>query len=492
MKGNGTKRRFKSGRTGRSLNLILWFAFSLFALIALLCYVLVQNVLFRREHKERTASLLCNTGAEMSREIGRLDADGDMVEKRLFDIAERRGVTFKVIKENGDSALAFSDKNHAELANRLGKILSDEKPGTILSSDTEMVYAQIVTFEGNRCYLCVGSSIETIKFNGGLGAVSLSVALFAMVLAFVASGFFAMLITKPVTEVTERAKELARGNYNLNFKTDYYCTEMNELAEALEYASSEISKADKMQKELIANVSHDLKTPLTMIKAYASMIREISGDDKQKREQHTQIIIDESDRLAALVGDLLDLSRVRAGLNEEFTVFNLSDLVYSIVERFHYLCETQGYTLITEVEDNLYARASRARIEQVMYNLIGNAVNYTGGDKQVRVRLFSKGTAARFEVIDTGKGISPEETATIWDRYYRSAEAHKRPVQGTGLGLSIVKGILIGHGFPFGVESEEGKGSCFWAEFPPPEDEATPPVPQKESRRKIRKNANKN
>ena len=119
----------------------------------------------------------------------------------------------------------------------------------------------------------------------------------------------------------------------------------------------------------------------------------------------------------------------------------------------------------------------------MLYNLIGNAVNYTGEDKRVTVRLYVNGKNARFEVIDTGKGIAPEELNTIWDRYYRSAEAHKRPVKGTGLGLSIVKSILLGHGFPFGVSSEQGKGSCFWAEFPPPEDEPAP-EPQKENKRK--------
>ena len=114
---------------------------------------------------------------------------------------------------------------------------------------------------------------------------------------------------------------------------------------------------------------------------------------------------------------------------------------------------------------------SRERIDQVLYNLIGNAVNYTGDDKRVRVKLYKKGNNARFEVIDSGKGIPPEEVDTIWDRYYRSNKTHKRPVNGSGLGLSIVKNILLQHDCPFGVISEVGKGSCFWAEFAPPADE---------------------
>ena len=209
-----------------------------------------------------------------------------------------------------------------------------------------------------------------------------------------------------------------------------------------------------MQQELIANVSHDFKTPLTMIKAYASMIREISGDDKEKRDAHAKVIIDESDRLTALVVDLLDISKLRAGLEaDERTVFNLSEEVYRVAERFDYLKETAGYAIETEVESDLYIRANRARTEQVLYNLIGNAVNYTGEDKKVKIRLFKKGDNSRFEVADTGVGIKKEELPTIWDRYYRSSEMHKRPVKGTGLGLSIVKSVLEAHGYPFGVES---------------------------------------
>ena len=110
---------------------------------------------------------------------------------------------------------------------------------------------------------------------------------------------------------------------------------------------------------------------------------------------------------------------------------------------------------------------ARKKLEQVVYNLVGNAVNYTGEDKKIAVGLHraEKGVL-RFTVTDTGKGIPEEARATIWDRYYRSAETHKRPIKGTGLGLSIVKTVLLKHGFKFGVDSEVGKGSTFYVLFP--------------------------
>jgi signal transduction histidine kinase len=223
-----------------------------------------------------------------------------------------------------------------------------------------------------------------------------------------------------------------------------------------------------MQKELIANVSHDFKTPLTMIKAYASMIREISGNNPEKRNKHALVIEEEADRLTSLVNDVLDLSKVRSGIDTlKISTFDLSAYTYEILDRFNYLTETQGYRFVVNVADGLYTSADQLKIGQVLYNLIGNAVNYTGENKTVFVDLRKyTDDIIRFDVRDTGKGIKPEELATIWERYYRSSEMHKRPVKGTGLGLSIVKSILQKHGFLFGVDSEVGKGSSFYVLFP--------------------------
>jgi len=287
-------------------------------------------------------------------------------------------------------------------------------------------------------------------------------------LTFAVSSGISGWLTKPITEMTEKAKLFAEGNFGVDFRGGDYGSEMVELANTLNFARDEIFKADRMQKELIANVSHDFKTPLTMIKAYSSMIKEISGENPEKRNKHAQVIIDEADRLTSLVEDLLDLSKLRAGINEiKPTQFDLSAYTYEVLERFAYLQETQGFDLRAEIEDGVWTFADEKKIGQVLYNLIGNAVNYTGEDKKVVVRVEKRSeTTAYFAVSDTGAGIPEEELPTIWERYYRSSEMHKRPVKGTGLGLSIVKVILEMHGFEFGVKSEVGKGSTFYVLFP--------------------------
>lgn len=464
-------------KTGKSLNLVLWFCFSLFAIVVVLVFAVVQNALVDSRYRRKTVEKLESAGAVLATEITS-NTDEQQALKIIIDAYKNYGVTGYFIDPDGQSLFPdLSDqKSYPALAEVIKEELTEEGQSLILTYGNTLTYAIGTSIGGQSYYLCVTSSLDSLTdLEEGMGLITFVVVHVAIVLSFVASGFVAVLVTKPVNEVTERAKQLARGDYSLDFKEHYFCREINELAEALDYACVEISKADKMQQELIANVSHDFKTPLTMIKAYASMIREISGDDKKKRDAHAKVIIDESDRLTTLVSDVLDISKIRAGVaDDERTVFNLSEEVYRVAGRFDYLKETAGYEIVTEAEDDLYISANRARIEQVLYNLIGNAVNYTGEDKKVKVKLYLKGENSRFEVVDTGKGIKQEEIPTIWDRYYRSSDAHKRPVKGTGLGLSIVKGILEAHGYPFGVESEEGKGSTFWVEFfPAPADADT-------------------
>ena len=479
------KKKNKSIRTHKpkaNLNLILWLSFCVFSFILIVFFSLVQNVTLRQRAEQQFEQNTRAAGRELYQLMYEGIFLGNNMLNGILNVVNEYGVSVYLFDRDGNFYFPMMSEDGPEeydvmmqlVIETIDEIESTNTEGyhyfVELSSYDEYAVAFFKTEGGQDYYCYISSSLQLANdVFGSFGWYSVIIALFAVVLAFVVSGFVSMLITKPVSEVTEKAKELARGNYDVNFEADYYCTEVSDLSHALNYASSEISKADKMQKELIANVSHDFKTPLTMINAYAAMIQEISGNDPEKRNKHTQVIIDEADRLTALVGDLLDLSKMQAGIEQfDMSVFNLSEDVYRVTGRFDYLSETQGYHFETQVDDDLYTFASRSRVEQVLYNLIGNAVNYTGEDKKVIVRLKKEEGGARFEVIDSGKGIPPEQIDTIWERYYRSSESHKRPVQGTGLGLSIVKTILQKQHIDFGVKSEVGKGSCFWVVFPDP------------------------
>ncbi|MCL2696597.1 MAG: HAMP domain-containing histidine kinase [Oscillospiraceae bacterium] len=289
------------------------------------------------------------------------------------------------------------------------------------------------------------------------------------VIAFLLSAFVVFNVSNPIIKISRSARKLTTGEFFMNTKRSDYA-EIKTLTENLNKASREIAKTENLRKDLFANVSHDLKTPLTMIKAYAEMIRDLSGDNPEKRGKHVQVIIDEAERLNGLVIDMLDLSKLQSGVaKKNVTFFNFSMHLSDVLGRFSNLSREHGITFVPEIESNLLMKADVSKIEQVVYNLINNAVNHTSKDGKVIVRLKrKKETIGRFEVIDTGSGIAKEEQPYIWERYYKAQKSqfHKRTAVGTGIGLSIVKSVMELHGYSYGVNSAPGRGAAFWFEFP--------------------------
>ncbi|MDR0197052.1 MAG: HAMP domain-containing histidine kinase [Oscillospiraceae bacterium] len=280
------------------------------------------------------------------------------------------------------------------------------------------------------------------------------------------SAFIVSQISKPVIGIFRSADKLPTGEFNIAINRSD-STEIRLLKENLNKASAEIAKTETLRKDLLANISHDLKTPLTMIKAYAEMIRDLSGNNPEKREKHLEVIIGESDRLNALVTDILDLSKLQSGVAAlSLREFDFSARLSGIISRFSYL--RGNYSVRPEIESGIFITADVTKLEQAVYNLVGNALNFTGEDGAVTVRMFAaSGNVARFEVCDSGNGIAPEQLPFIWERYYKADNSvnHSRAVIGTGLGLSIVKNVLELHGFRYGVESKVGEGSRFWFEM---------------------------
>lgn len=292
------------------------------------------------------------------------------------------------------------------------------------------------------------------------------ITIMVILLAIIISLFLAKVISEPIVEITNKSKELAQGNYDVNFEKNGI-KEIDELADTLGYLENEVKKTDEYRRDLMANVSHDLKTPLTMIKAYAEMVRDITYKDKEKREKNLNVIIEETDRLNILVNDILELSK----LQENITTLNIEsfDLVAeinSVLKRYDILKENEGYEIIAKLPTKAPVKADKNRISQVIYNLINNALNYTGDDKKVTIKVSLDKKEYLVEIIDSGKGIEPEKIEHIWDKYYKNEKNHKRNVMGTGLGLSIVKNILEQHKFKYGVNSVINKGTTFYFKIP--------------------------
>lgn len=291
------------------------------------------------------------------------------------------------------------------------------------------------------------------------------ISVIALFIAIALALFFSHRLTTPIESITDSAVDLSCGKYNVKFNGGIF-TETNELAKALNTASYELQKTDSYQKDLIANVSHDLKTPLTMIRSYAEMISDISGDNPEKREEHLHVIISETDRLNKLVSDMLAMSRLQSNTAElNKAKFDFTETAKSAVEPFEILNEQAGYNIQVSICKPAYVFGDEGRLRQVMTNLISNAVKYCGKDKFIKIDVKRSGKKIRFDVIDHGEGIPSEELSHVWDRYYRTSANHERQIEGTGLGLAIVKGILSLHNADYGVKSKEGEGSDFWFEM---------------------------
>lgn len=317
-------------------------------------------------------------------------------------------------------------------------------------------------------YAFVSSSLEPIDTTiTVLKNQFIYVTMLVIILSLIVSYFVSRKISSGVIKINKEAKKLSKGNFDVKFDTDQPILELSELAETLEYTKDELSKTENLRRELLANVSHDLKTPLTMIKAYAEMVRDVTYKDDTKRTKDLNIIIEETDRLNVLVNDILELSKIQSG-TQKLTIeqFDLEKFVKNIIKRYDIMSENKKYKFKVSINKNIIVSADRKRIEQVMYNLINNAINYTGDDKKIIINALELENTVRIEVKDTGKGIDKEELENIWDKYYKIDKTHSREQVGSGVGLSIVKNILINHNCNYGVESIKGNGTTFYFELP--------------------------
>ncbi len=449
----------------------MWGYFCLLAFILVLLVELVFYIVVAGTFEDKACERVDDICAEAVHEI---EVNPNGLNKSIFRY-RNEGVNVFLIDEGGKIILP------AQIDGLTGTVIDGDFMNTIktrIGADgmadvfhygSDIMKAQKVGYMGEGAYVLVTYSLTIV--HGTVKTLQIYLIIVGVIVllgSLLVTYAFSQKLTRGLKSMSDTAVKLAEGDYTVKFTNADY-TEMAQLSDTLNYVRDEVKKSEDFRREILANVSHDLKTPLTMIKAYASMIKEISGDNKEKREKHLQVIIDEADRLTGLVNDVLSVSKLQSNIEEiNFKVFNLTELVYGIINRFGYLQESQGYNLMVDIDKDLYTRADEEKISQVIYNLLGNAANYAGKDKTVYISLKADldGKRIKFSVRDTGKGISKEALPEIWDRYYRVKENHQRPVKGTGLGLNIVKVILQNHAFDFGVDSAIGEGSTFWVDFP--------------------------
>lgn len=347
------------------------------------------------------------------------------------------------------SAVNASDNGEAELKN-----------------DDIYVYGRLIDFYGSdeKAVLYVGTTLNAVGSTARIIRIQLIwVTLLSIIIAFVLALFMSKSFSKPVSQLNEKAHKLGEKDNDAEF-SEGFCTELDELNKTLDTTSEKLKKNREFQNELLANVSHDLRTPLTMIKGYAEMIRDISREDEKQCAEDVAVIVEETDRLTALVNEILEYSELQ--MSDSEAVMNdvdLSETVASVADSFDKLYSKDGYVFERNITDDIHIKGNISRLKRAIYNLLDNAVRHAGEDKWVGISLRTDNDKAIIEISDHGSGIAPEELEHIWDRYYTKRQRSGKGV--SGLGLAIVKQIVSQHNGVCKADSEVGAGSVFSIEL---------------------------
>lgn len=478
----------------KSLKFKLWFSFALFAILLMGLLWCLQFLFFQAYYQEMKTNEIVKIADEIATDYGQLDLEKMQEYSYSDDVfiqleTDSGIVVYTPTKGNLRPSIMGNAQEMATIRERLLSSADGTVSYTLGDSDgdrTTLVYGKRIAV-GQEAYvnLYIYAPLSPVQSTIEILANQLIwVTIISLLLAFTLSFFLSRRITRPLTNITDSAAKLAEGQYGITFEGGDY-SEIVRLADTLTYTSGELAKAETLQKDLLANVSHDLRTPLTMVRSYAEMIRDLSGDDPEKRGAHLQVIIDEADRLNLLVSDMMALSQMQSGVVAlETEQFSLWEAAESIVASYRVLEEQEGYHFIMQYEspadgkgegsgdspapgpEDALVQGDPRKIKQVLSNLITNALRYGGTDKQVLIRITEKPRTVLCTVTDHGRGISEEELRQIWKRYYKSSANLSRNISGgSGLGLAITKEILTLHKARFGVKSRLGEGSSFWFEL---------------------------
>lgn len=331
---------------------------------------------------------------------------------------------------------------------------------TLLLSHIILDITFYILFQNNLTNMHIASA-DSIHLQGLFAWATL----LSLTLTSTVTYYFSQRMTAPLREMNRVALQIARGHFDQRV-TIKARDEVGELGETFNYMAAELAGLDKMRKDFVANVSHDLRSPLTSLHGFVRAFLDETIPQSRKRH-YLMIMQEQTERMIKLVNDLLDLARIEAGQMEiRPVIFNLSELVRQVVA--HLEPEWGKKQVMVEVlpeeAPDIHVLADPDRIDQVLTNLLQNAIYFSSPGSSIEV-LLKKRAQAVVSVRDEGSGIRPEDLESIWERFYKADRARTKQA-GTGIGLSIVKHIVDLHHCSISVKSEEGKGSLFTFTLP--------------------------
>ena len=490
----------------KSFRFKLWTYFAVFTAFIFIILWLMQTVFLQGFYND----MLISATEKVAENIKSHSTDPD-IEKKIDELARDNSVVILITDENGNQL--YSSDEFKGMHSK-GKVTGDNEPGekkrknepaelpiekkndpgkrkdnyrnlpdnydemlVLLESSDEgyiksseddyYVYVTYVDYNGQdgKSILYISTPLEPQGSAVNiLRRILIWVTVLSLAVGFILSWFIARKFSKPVQRLSEKAEKLGEKEYNEAYDSGF-CSELDSLNHTLDRTNEKLNTSKEFQMQLLSNVSHDLRTPLTMIKGYAEMIRDISWEDSEAMNSDLQVIIKEADRLNALVNEILEYSELQTeDETRDMENLNLSELVKSSAERFEKLLQPENVVIEKDIESGLMITGNPGLLERALYNLMDNAVRHTGDGKRIRVVLKQKDGKKIISIRDFGSGIAPEEIDHIWDRYYTSRQRKGKGV--SGLGLAIVKQIVWKHHGNCYAESKEGDGCTFYIEIP--------------------------
>ena len=332
----------------------------------------------------------------------------------------------------------YSDLNgeHSYLGNFYG----------IFSEDVLSVYSPITKDFSVAGYVVINMPESTITdrvyqtFNTNYLTLTI-----AMVLSLTMLILYFVHIHAPIKELTRATVEYGKGNLSYRIKPQHN-DEIGRLAASLDYMAQELNEMDKFQQKFLSNISHDFRSPLTSIKGYLEAIED-GTIPPEMINKYINIVLFETDRLTKLTSNILTLNELDPkSVRLDITTFDINSVIRHTIETLEGTCKKKGIQFSLTFSSNIEnVKADKQKIQQVIYNLIDNAIKFSHDNSFIYVTVKEKGEKAQISIKDTGSGIAKEDIDKIWDRFYKSDTSRGRDKKGSGLGLSITKEIIQAH-----------------------------------------------
>lgn len=418
--------------------------------------------------------------------------EGDLGKK-----AEKSNIAILVVNQDYDP-IYLNARDMQVMVNQLFGYLYNKNNHDVLKEEDNYVISKSTDIRSNTEYIemwgslsdgsifMMRSPLESIRnaidiFNRFLWFVGGTLCVLSLAFAW----YFSKRLSEPILELAELSKKMADLDFEAKYsgggsaELEVLGQSYNAMSEKLEQTISNLKKAnneltkdieqkeklDSMRTEFLANVSHELKTPIALIQGYAEGLKEGVNDDQESRDFYCDVIMDEAGKMNKLVRNLLDLNQLEFGKdNLQFERFDIRELIGGVLQSSEIMIEQIEAKVIFHQEEPVYVWGDEFKVEQVVRNYFTNALNHVEGDKVIEIKIKKQDDKVRISVFNTGKPIPEEDLDQIWDKFYKVDKARTREYGGNGIGLSIVKAIMNSLQQEYGVQNYEN-GVEFWFEL---------------------------